>query len=350
MSARVLRSIADHLHLALADAPCTVSATGTTVDSVAARGDSPEVVLALVPRGHSSLPLLEAAVAQASAPATLLQIQTAADIPIPCNARGMVVVHSQGGTLAGKLDTDAELRLALQPGVLPQLQWIHTMSAGVDHVPHEVLAQHEPLVTLTHNQGVSDPSLAEFALLGMLYFSKHVPTLVQQYEDTVWAGFHTRELRGATIGVVGLGSIGCQVALTAVRGFSMTALGYRRSSAQPPQGMAGSVTMVPPDAAGLRRVLTCSDYIVLALPETTDTVHLIGAEEIALMKPDAVVINVGRGSCLDSLALAIALEKGALRGAALDVVETEPLEGKHPLWSVGPSKLLLSPHTMDLCV
>ena len=130
----------------------------------------------------------------------------------------------------------------------------------------------------------------------------------------------------------------------------MNALGYRRSSAEAPEGMGSSVTMVTPDAAGLNKLLTNSDYVVLALPQTTETDHLIGVEEIAEMKPGAVVINVGRGSCLDSRALAIALEQGTLGGAALDVVETEPLEEQHPLWSVGVEKLLLSPHTMDLCV
>ena len=327
---RVLRSLTSQL--------CGASSTAEV-----------EVVLAMVPLGHPSLPLLEAAVRQATAPSRLVQIQTAADIPSPCNARGMVVVHSQGGTLAGTLDTDAELRLALQPGVLPKLQWIHTMSAGVDHLPHEVLARHDPPITLTHNQGVSDPSLAEFAMLGILHFSKHVAKMAQQYEDRVWEGFHTRELKGATIGVVGLGSIGCQVARTAVQGFGMSALGYRRSSAEPPRGMADIVTMVSPGQPGLRKLLAQSDYVVLALPQTADTFHLLGAEELALMKPNAVLVNIGRGSCLNSVALAAALQAGALGGAALDVVEVEPLEARHPLWSVGADKLLLSPHTMDLC-
>jgi phosphoglycerate dehydrogenase-like enzyme len=342
---RMLQSLAAHLLIGpVADAPASNGAP--RAESTAAH--EPEVVLALVPLGHASLPLLEAAVAEASVPSTLVHIQTAADIPTACNARGMVVVHNQGGTLAGKLDTDAELRLALKPGVLPQLQWVHTMSAGVDHLPHEILAQHDPSITLTHNQGVSDPSLAEFAMLGILYFSKRVSTLARQYEDALWAGFHTRELRGTTVGVVGLGSIGCQVAKTAVHGFGMTVLGYRRSSAEPPEGMADVVTMVAPNAAGLRALLQQSDYVVLALPQTAGTVHLIGAEEIALMKSDAVVVNIGRGSCLDSLAVAGALVDGTLGGAALDVVETEPLEDDHPLWSVGADKLLLSPHTMDL--
>ena len=109
-----------------------------------------EVVLAMVPIGHRSLPLLEAAVAAAGC--ALVQVQTADDIPSPCFARGMVVVHNQGGTLAGTLDTDTELRRAMEPGVLPALQWVHTLSAGVDHLPHHLFATHDPPITCTHNQ------------------------------------------------------------------------------------------------------------------------------------------------------------------------------------------------------
>jgi phosphoglycerate dehydrogenase-like enzyme len=332
---KMLQSLALHMHAASASS---------------AVADEPDVVLALVPSGHRSLPILQAAFASAAVPSKLLQIQTAADIPSPCNARGMVVVHNQGGTLAGTLDTDAELRLALEPGVLPSLEWVHTMSAGVDHLPHELFAQHAPPITLTHNQGVSDQSLAEFAILGLLYFSKQVPLMTAQYNAEEWAGFQTRELRGATLGVIGLGSIGCEVVRAAVHGFGMSAMGYRRSSAVAPPTVEELVTMVPPDATGLAALLSASDFVVMALPHTAGTVHLLCAEQLALLKPSAVVVNIGRGSSIDALALAAALESGALRGAALDVVETEPLEDGHPLWAVGSEKLLLSPHTMDKCV
>ena len=155
--------------------------------------------------------------------------------------------------------------------------------------------------------------------------------------------------------MVGMGSIGSDIARMAIQGFQMHVLGLRSTSSEIPSplkamegGGPGQIEMVSPNKDGMAKLLRESDYVVLCMPQTNDSVHTIGASELASMKSSAVIANVGRGSAIDCVALAEALREGQIHGAALDVVEQEPLDAVHPLWQVGPDKLLLSPHTADL--
>jgi glyoxylate/hydroxypyruvate reductase A len=312
---------------------------------------APPAILAMIPHDHKAVPDLKRELG-----AALHFVTTAADIlslPAAKRAQILVVVHN-GSTLDGpRVDTLAELRLALQPGSLPELRWVHTLSAGVDHLPHALLAAHIPhAVALTHNQGVSDRSLAEFAVLGCLHFAKQAPRMASQLAAKHWDGFFTRELGGATIGVVGLGSIGSEVLRMAIQGFGMKGLGLRRASSEVPHALAGlgGLTMLAPGDAGLAQLVRDSDYVVLCLPQTEATSSIIGARELWQMKSGAVLVNIGRGTAVDCDALADVLsqENCPLGGAALDVTAVEPLPASHGLWKVGPERLLLSPHTMDL--
>jgi phosphoglycerate dehydrogenase-like enzyme len=313
-----------------------------------ARAASAGLVFAMIPADKPVLALLHAAVPG------LLVAGSAAELSAEQRAAVVAMVVTHVATSPVGPGSQTELEAALAPGTLPALRWVHTLSAGVDHVDCTSLALRSPAVVLTHNQGISDQSLAEFALLGCLRFAYSEARMVAQRSARDWTGFTTHTLGGAVLGVVGLGSIGCATMRMAVEGFGMTGLGLRNQSAALPAALASlgdRVRMVPAGAAGLAELLAAADYVVLALPETEGTTRLLGAKELAMMRPGAVLVNVGRGTAVDCDALAAALADPAgatLGGAALDVVEVEPLPGAHPLWAVGDDKLLLSPHTADL--
>ncbi|WNG26268.1 D-2-hydroxyacid dehydrogenase [Cystobacter fuscus] len=219
------------------------------------------------------------------------------------------------------------------------LRWIHALSAGVENLLFEELI-HSPL-PLTNAKGAYSGSLGEFALAAMLFFAKDLRRLVRQQREARWEQFSPVELRGQTLGILGYGDIGRAVAERA-RPFGMRILACRRQ----PSRSAGD-TLVD-ELFPLERkheMIAASDYLLLALPHTSGTHRLMGAPELGAMKPGAVLINIGRGSTVDEQALVKALEEGRLRGAALDVFETEPLPPEHAFWRL--DNVLLSPHCAD---
>jgi phosphoglycerate dehydrogenase-like enzyme len=149
-----------------------------------------------------------------------------------------------------------------------------------------------------------------------------------------------REVAGATLGLVGLGSIGRAVAKHA------KCLGMRVIAARenPGKGTDGADAVFGP--AQVDEVFRQADYVVLAAPTTANTKSIAGAERIAVMKPEACLINVGRGSLVDEAALVVALREKKIGGAALDVFDNEPLPPESPLWDV--PNLLITPHTAGL--
>jgi phosphoglycerate dehydrogenase-like enzyme len=231
---------------------------------------------------------------------------------------------------------DAHLLEALVPRA-PRLRWVHTWSAGVDKVLFPALVD-GPLV-LTNARGVYSPSLAEFALGAMLYFAKDFPRMKASQARGAWEPFDVQMLRGATLGLVGYGDIGRTVAALG-RAFGMELLALRRH-AHKSEGDPLRAEL----AASARDVCARSDYLVVSLPITAETRHLIGPTEIGAMKRTAVIVNIGRGAVIDEVALVSALQRGLVRGAALDVFEREPLPPGHPLFAL--PGVLLSPHTAD---
>ncbi len=220
-----------------------------------------------------------------------------------------------------------------------RLRWVHSLSAGVENTLFPELLTSP--VTLTNGRGVFKRSLAEFAIAAALYFAKDLRRMVKNQEAGRWTQFDVEELHDRTMGIVGYGETGRATAELA-RPFGMKVLALRRRpelSDHDPLLAA----VYPPD--GLREMLAASDCVVLATPSTSETRHLIGRPEIASMKADAVLINVGRGSVVDEAALISALEAKRIRGAALDVFETEPLPGGSPFYRL--ENVLLSPHCAD---
>jgi phosphoglycerate dehydrogenase-like enzyme len=231
----------------------------------------------------------------------------------------------------------AEMPRALE--LAPHLEWIHTRYAGLDRALFPELI--ESSITLTNGSGVFSQSLGEFAMLGALYFAKDVPRLLRAKVARRWDIFDCDEVRKQTMGIVGYGDIGRAVARRA-KALDMRVLALRRNISPRP-GDEHVDRLYPTDR--LHEMLPECDYVVVAAPLTRETQGMIGAPEFARMKPEAVVMNIGRGPVIDEAAMIDALRSGRIRGAALDVFEIEPLPPESPLWDM--DNVLLSPHCTD---
>lgn len=221
----------------------------------------------------------------------------------------------------------------------PQVRWVHSFSAGVNNSLCEEFVH--STVPLTNGRGAFSRTLAEFAIGVTLYFAKDFPRLLRQQAQGVWQDFDSEEIHGKTMGIVGYGDIGQAVAARAVD-FGMKVLATRRRPEKDSEERAG-LRILP--ATAIRKVMAESDYVVVALPLTQETKGVVGAHELAAMKPTGVLINIGRGAAVDERALIEVLREKRIRGAGLDVFETEPLPPGHPFFSM--DNVLLSPHTAD---
>src|SRR5207344_776279 len=196
----------------------------------------------------------------------------------------------------------------------PKVRWVHSRSAGLDTVLFPALA--ESAVPLTNGRGVFSQSLGEFALGAILYFAKDLRRMVRNQEAGRWEPFDIVEIAGQTVGIVGYGDIGRAVA-TRVRSMGMRVLAVKRHGPSL-YNVDPLVQKVYPPAERIE-MLSQSDYIVAAAPLTEETRGLIGEAEFAAMKPNAVVINIGRGPVIDEAAMVRALTEKRIKGAALDV-------------------------------
>lgn len=253
-----------------------------------------------------------------------------------------IVLVRSTGELAGSVD-DAEViflrwdmpsaafrRLLTQ---VAGLRWVHTVSAGVDHILCPELTA-SPAV-LTNASGVFSLPIAETVLAYILAVVKRLPEFQQQQRDHQWRKLELRGLSGLTVGIVGLGDIGGQVARLC-RCCGMRVLGLRRHPALHPH----ADEVLPPDR--LPDLLGRSDFVVIAAPLTAQTRGLIGQAELAAMKPDGWLINIARGAIVDEAALIEALRERRIGGACLDVFAEEPLPAESPLWDL--PNVIITPH------
>jgi phosphoglycerate dehydrogenase-like enzyme len=214
------------------------------------------------------------------------------------------------------------------------LEWLQSLSAGVDRYDLDALAEQD--VILTNVSGVHANPIAEHVLALALAFERRLPRAMEQQRDHEWRRFPAGELRGSTLGVVGVGAIGGRVAELA-SAVGMDVLGVKRDTSTYNDAVD---EIHPPEA--LHTVLGRSDYVVLACPLTEETEGMIGAEELASIGADGVLINVARGAVVDREALVTQVQEGYLGGAALDVTDPEPLPRESPLWD--SSDVILTPH------
>ena len=246
-------------------------------------------------------------------------------------------------------DAEVIISWSLRPEqfkVARKLRWIHSPAAAVHQLMFPELIQSD--VILTNAREVHGPVVAENVMALVFAMAKCLPQAVRLQQKHVWGQEimwqrrpRPRELAGATLGVVGLGSIGRAVAQHASN-LGMRVIAVRESvGRKTPEGV--QQVYAP---SQLDDMLGQSDYVVLAVPVTLNTSGLMDAVRLAKMKPEACLINVGRGPLVDEAALAQALREKRIGGAALDVFEEEPLPADSPLWDL--ENLLITPHTAGL--
>ncbi len=217
---------------------------------------------------------------------------------------------------------------------LPTLRWVHTVTAGIDHALRALPPEHD--IVVTNASGIFDVPIAEMVLTYMLVIAKRIPEFLEQQEARRWHLLRLRELAGLTVGIVGLGNIGSEIARRC-KALDMRVIATRR---HPERGGEHANAVFPPDE--LSGLLAAADFVVIAAPLTPKTRGLIGAAELRQMRDHAWLINIARGPIVDQPALVAALREGVIAGAALDVFDEEPLPETSPLWTL--PNVILTPH------
>jgi phosphoglycerate dehydrogenase-like enzyme len=224
-----------------------------------------------------------------------------------------------------------------------RLRWSHSPAAAVHQLLFPELLSRD--IVLTNAREVHGPVVAEHVIALVLALAKQLPQAVRLQQQKLWGQQalwrerpRPREVAGATLGLIGLGSIGREVALRAAA-LDMRVIAVRE---HPQQGTAPHVEAIM-GVTQIDDLLRQSDYVVLCAPLTGETQGLINAERLAKMKPESCLINVSRGPLIDDDALLDALRSHRIGGAALDVFSKEPLAGDSPFW--GLDNLLITPHT-----
>lgn len=208
--------------------------------------------------------------------------------------------------------------------------------SGFNHLPLEQLTEQE--VAVTNASGIHAPGIAEQVIGNILIFSRNIHTGWQRKKRREWRHYKADELTGDTVTILGLGSIGHEVAHR-LDGFGVETIGARYT---PAKGGPTDRIIGLSDHDAIHEALSRTDYLVLSTPLTDETRRLIGREELITLPPEAVIINVSRGPVIDTDAMTTAIQNEAIRGAALDVTEPEPLPEDHPLW--GLENVFITPH------
>ncbi len=236
----------------------------------------------------------------------------------------------------------------------PRLRWVQFHWAGIDSINIEPLVR-KPEISITTLSGVTATPIAEYAVMMLLSLGHRMPELVinqrkAEWPKDRWERFSPLELRDSTVGIVGYGSIGRQIARL-LKEFGATVLATKRDVMHPedngyvfegqgdPEGNFIH-RLYPPQA--LRSMLKDCDFVVVTAPLTSETRNMIGIEELSSMQSHAFFINISRGGIVDQKALLEVLKDKRIAGAALDVFSDEPLSPDHPLWKL--PNVIITPH------
>ncbi len=215
----------------------------------------------------------------------------------------------------------------------PKLRWVHCTSAGVDgYLPLDWLP---PGTLFTNNHGAHGAKAEQFMGMAFHLLNSRMPEIIANQRRRHWEQLFSPNIRGKTAVIVGLGDLG-QGAARAAKQLGLRVIGVSRTGAKIKAADAVHKT------AALDRLLPKADYVVMAVPLTPQTRHLLNRERMDLMKATAGVINIARAPVLDNEALADKLRRGELAGAVLDVAEPEPLPAASPLWDT--PNLIITPH------
>jgi phosphoglycerate dehydrogenase-like enzyme len=285
----------------------------------------------------------------------------------------LVRADSDAETLQRIADADVVFGATVRPDQLAaarRLRWIHSPAAGIGNMlfPEMVASP----VVMTNSRGNSAVTMAEHVIAVTLALLRDLPLAWRRQAERKWAqdefnaGARVRLLRDCRVLIVGFGSIGRETGRL-MSALGATVVGIRKNAPPTPDSelpapdsqvagdlgveelVLGSVPLgvgesgvVELGVGSLRAELALADVVVIAAPQTNETMHMIGEAELASMKPGAVLVNVSRGKLVDEVALARALETGRLRGVALDVFEHEPLASGSPFWA--REDVLITPH------
>jgi phosphoglycerate dehydrogenase-like enzyme len=218
----------------------------------------------------------------------------------------------------------------------PNIAWIHSFSAGVERVATPAVRERRLLVT--NARGVFSRPIAEYLVMMLLAVARRLPQLLELQRERTWQPLRARELSDMTVGIIGFGSIGAELARL-LEPFGTRIVAVRR---HPERGAEGTQTEIH-GADALDDVLRAADAIVLTAPLTGETQDLIGPRELSVMRPGAWLYNIARGRLIDERALRAALSAGSIGGAVLDVFRDEPLPPDSPLYDT--PNLIITPHT-----
>ena len=250
----------------------------------------------------------------------------------------------EGAAKAAVLDRIAEAEVILGPSRIPieyfdaatRLRWFQCVNAGIERMERDGLLRRGFAVTTA--AGLASSAIAEYVIGSMVMLAKGLHRFTASQQRHAWEFRMTGELSGKTVGILGLGEIGRETARRA-RAFNMRVIASRRTV---------SATGADPDCdelvsySDLDYLLERSDYLVVAVPLTPETHHLLGAAQFARMRPTASIVNVARGEVIDQPALIEALRAGTIASAALDVFDPEPLPAESPLWDL--PNVIITPH------
>ena len=214
------------------------------------------------------------------------------------------------------------------------LKWIHALSAGVEGLTATEIVK-KPGLRLTNARGIHGIPISETVIGYILGVTRELSRIRENQSKHLWQSFTPDEIFGKTIGILGAGSIGGEIAKRC-KAFGMTVLGVRRTAKETP-----NFDIVYP-VEEMDAVIAVSDFVVMLMPASPETERMFSKEKIALMKKNARFINVGRGMTVDNDALSDALHEQRIQGAMLDTFVTEPLPANHPIWDL--ENVFLSPH------
>ena len=249
------------------------------------------------------------------------------------------VLHAGSEAEAISLVEEAEVLLGLFPpavcAIASKLRWIQSHSAGMDNFLFPEIIERDVIVT--NMAGLYASQGGEHAWALLLSLARGIPYTIGPGGKNAWQ-MPAIELTGGTLGIIGLGGFGMEMVKRAP-GYDMTILALDPVRQDRPADVA---ELKPPTRENLHNLLRRSDAVMIACPKIPETYHLIGEEELVVMKKTAYLVNVTRGGIIDEDALTNALKNGEIAGAGLDVAEAEPVPPGSPLWEA--PNLIITPH------
>ncbi|MBI3941516.1 MAG: D-2-hydroxyacid dehydrogenase [Chloroflexi bacterium] len=258
-------------------------------------------------------------------------LASGAEIIITDDRKQMEQILDRVEIAAGSVPIDLVLKA-------PRLRWFQQWSAGADWMmEHPEIGERDLVVTSA--SGVHAVPISEHIIALLLAFARDLPSYVRAQTRHEWIMAETDsafELVGKTLLLIGVGSIGLRTARIA-DALDMHVIGVRHN---PSEEVPEVEEMYGPD--DLPRLLPQADFVVSTVPLTEETRHMIGEQELSLMRPEAILINIGRGGTIDEHSLVKALRERRIAGAGLDVFETEPLPPDSPLWDL--ENVIITPH------